>query len=48
MTKKIINFESFEITGQRINELENGPSSYRLKTFFGSNRVDFDVVRDLV
>ena len=36
-------------TGQRINELENGPSSYRLKKqFFGSNRVGFDVVRDLV
>ena len=32
-------------TGQRINELENGPSSYRLKVeYFGSNRVGFDVV----
>ena len=36
-------------TGQRINELENGPSSYQLKKqFFGSNRVGFDVVKDLV
>ena len=34
-------------TGQRINELENGPSSYRLKLeYFGSNRVGFDVVWD--
>ena len=34
-------------TGQRINELENGPSSYRLKMeYFGSNRVGFDVVSD--
>ena len=36
-------------TGQRINELENGPSSYRLKKqFFGSNRLGFDIVKDLV
>ena len=36
------------ITGQRINELENGPSSYRLKKqLFSSNRVGFDVVKDL-
>ena len=36
-------------TGQRINELENSPSSYRLKMqFFGSNRVGFDILGDLV
>ena len=36
-------------TGQRKNELENDPSSYRLKKqFFGSNRVGFDIVKDLV
>ena len=36
-------------TGQSINELENGPSSYQLKKhFFGSNRVGFDVVKELV
>ena len=36
-------------TGQRINELEIGPTSYRQKKqFYGSNLVGFDVVKDLV
>ena len=36
-------------TGERINELEDGPSSYRLKMKqFGSNRVGFDVVGNFV
>ena len=36
-------------TGQRINELENGPSSNRLKKqFFDSNRGGFGVLRNLV
>ena len=34
-------------TGQRLNELENGPSSFRLKKqFFDSNRGGFGVLRD--
>ena len=33
------------LTGQRINELENGPSSYQLKKqFFVSNCMGFDIV----
>ena len=44
-----ISIRSAACTGQRINELENGPSSYQLKMqFFGLNRVGFDVVKDLV
>ena len=40
---------TFQNTGQRLNELENGPSSYRLKKqFYDSNRGGFGVLRDLV
>ena len=43
-----MSYTRMTITGHSIDELEIGPSSYRLKKqFFGSNRVGFDVVWDL-